>query len=118
MGLNADFVGMGGYNNSGPIFSMGARTTVADAVYTAKTTDYLIAYTTLTAGRTITGPAAPVPVGFTLVIKDEAGAATANNLTFAPASGNIDGAGTKAVVTANYGFAKVYFNGTNWFTIS
>jgi len=116
MGLNVDFAGMGGYNNSGPVYAMGNRTAVADAAYTVKITDYLVVYTSLTAGRAITGPAAPVPVGWTFVLKDETGSANTYNLTFTPASGNIDGAGTKVINTA-YGLFKAYFNGTNWFTI-
>jgi hypothetical protein len=76
------------------------------------------AYTALAAGSTVTGPpTAQVVPGQEVVIKDETGNANTNNITFAPASGTIDGSATKAVVATAYGSARVRFDGTNWFTV-
>lgn len=89
------------------------RTTVADVAYTSLVADNLIAYTSLTAPRavTLTAPIALAQV----TIKDEAGTAGTNNITITPVSGTIDGAANK-VINANYGFLRIYYNGTNWFT--
>jgi hypothetical protein len=94
-----------------------SRTTVADAPYTVLTTDAVVAYTSLTAGRAVTLPAASsVATGQKVVVKDEAGTAGANNLTVSVSGGGtIDGAASK-VINSNYGVLRFYSNGTQWFT--
>ncbi|MGF7229539.1 MAG: beta strand repeat-containing protein [Candidatus Saccharibacteria bacterium] len=93
------------------------RTTVSDVAYTVLATDYIIAYTTLTAARTVTLPTAIGVVGRLYIIKDEAGTAGTNNITLATtASQTIDGSASK-VINNNYGTAKVYSNGTNWLSL-
>lgn len=92
------------------------RTAVNDANYTVLQYDYLIAYTSLTAGRTVTLPApSATNSGQIFVIKDEAGGAATNNITVQGASGNIDGV-SSLTITANYGSLRCYNNGTNYFT--
>jgi len=92
------------------------RTIVADAAYSVLTTDYLIAYTTLTAARTITLPTAVGVTGQQYIIKDESGNATTNHITVATTSSQtVDGAST-ASISAAYGIVRVYSNGANWFT--
>ncbi len=89
---------------------------VNDAAATANDNAAVIEYTALTVGRTITGPSSPKP-GQVILIKNASAGAFA--LTFQPAAGtgNIDGAANKAVTTAaGYSFARVYFDGSNWFT--
>jgi hypothetical protein len=79
------------------------RTTVADANYTILSTDYLIVYTSLTTGRTVTLPTAVSITGREYIIKDEAGTAGTNNITVATTGGQtIDGAANK-VINTNYG---------------
>lgn len=92
------------------------RTTVNDAAYTAKLTDHLIAYTALSAGRTVTLPAPSSCTNQIFIVKDEAGAANTHNITVDGGDGNIDGASTKTI-SANYGKLAVYSDGTNWFTL-
>lgn len=93
------------------------RTTVADVNYTASTSDYLIAYTTLTAARTVTLPAPTGPTAEQIyIVKDETGNAGSFNITVAGTSGTIDGAANK-VISTNYGSLKVYHNGSNYFTV-
>lgn len=96
-------------------FNFAARTAVADTAYSALSTDVIIAYSTLTAGRQITLLAASAVSGQIFIIKDEAGAAATYTITIATVSGNIDGAATKTI-TSNYGVVRVYSNGTNYFT--
>lgn len=94
------------------------RTTVGDVNYTVLTTDYLVEYTSLTAGRTVTLPTAVGYTGQVYVIKDGTGTAGTNTLTIATTSSQtIDGAAS-ATITANYGRIVVYSDGTNWKTLS
>lgn len=94
-----------------------ARTTVADANKTIALTDYLTAYTSLTAARVVTLPSVSAAAGQRFEIKDESGSCSGGNtLTITPASGTIDGA-TTLVLNSAYAKATVYSNGTNWFTV-
>lgn len=93
-----------------------ARKTVADAAYPILTTDYLIAYTSLTSGRTATLPTAVGATRQVYVIKDESGGAATNNITIACTGGQtIDGSATKTI-NSNYGSLSVYSNGAVWFS--
>lgn len=93
------------------------KTSVADAAYTVASTDRIVAYTSLTAARTVTlSQAAAVP-GMILTIKDETGTAATNNLTVTRVlSDHIDGATTQ-VINTNYGSLTMYSDGSNWFLI-
>ena len=108
---------------SGNVFKMSGwnlpqitRTTVSDAGYSALTTDYLIAFTSLTAARTVTLPAASGMPNRILIVKDESGAAATYNITLnVTAGGTIDGSSSK-VISTNYGSIEIYSNGSQWFT--
>jgi hypothetical protein len=95
------------------------RTAVTDANYTAQTADRLIAYTAITATRTVTLPAASsFPTGTRLSIVDESGACSpANSITVSRSgSDTIDG-GTSASITLAYGYLAVQSNGAGKWTI-
>jgi hypothetical protein len=88
------------------------RTTVSDANYSILAKDFLIAYTSLTVGRTATLPAPSATyANQTFTIKDESGGAGTNNITVA---GTIDGA-VNYIINTNYGSVTVYCNGTAYF---
>lgn len=90
------------------------RKAVADAAYTVLPTDIFIAVTSLTAARTLTMSA--LQPNHVQTFKDESGNAGTYNITInAPSGKTIDGASSK-VISSNYGFVKIYFNGTNYFT--
>ncbi|HEY5667718.1 MAG TPA: right-handed parallel beta-helix repeat-containing protein [Candidatus Saccharimonadales bacterium] len=92
------------------------RTAIADASYSALGTDVVIAYTSLTAARTVTLPlASGVAAGSTLTIKDESGNAGTFNITVQRGGGSdtIDGATSKVINTA-YGVLRIYCTGTGW----
>lgn len=96
-------------------FGAKRRTTAISVAAIA--TDYIIGVTDNSVARTITLPAAnTLRNGQMLIIKDEAGtAASANNITIARAGADtIDGA-TSLTISANYGIAKLYSNGSNAF---
>lgn len=95
------------------------RTAVSDANYTILASDYIIAYASLTTGRTATLPAAAAGnAGQEWIVKDEAGSAGTNNITVKTNGGTIDGVAgsTGKVISTNYGALRVYSNGTDYFT--
>ncbi len=93
-----------------------ARTTVANANYTLTANDSLIAYTSLSAARTVTLPSASsVTPGKQFIIKDESGnCSSGNTITI---SGTIDGA-SNYVLNAAYARTIIYSNGSNWFRLN
>ena len=94
-------------------------TTVNSSTYTLLLSDYIlhVIYTT-TGACTITLPTAQVVSDRTIVVKDAGGNANTNNITIdTQGSETIDGAST-AVISNDYGFLKLYSNGTDWFIIS
>lgn len=86
------------------------------ASYTVLPTDRRICYTALAAAATVTLPAASTMSGKQITVKDEVGGAATHNITISVASaGTIDGAAS-LVISANFGVARLYSNGTQWFT--
>lgn len=103
------------------------RTAVADTNYTVLTTDAVVAYSTLSAARTITLPTlASATTDITagqmriFTVKDESGScSTINTLTVSVSGGaTIDGAASY-VINLPYGSVSFYAvsGGTNYFTI-
>ena len=92
------------------------RRGVADTNYTIVGSDAIIGYTSLTASRTVTLPAAStVPVGKQFIVKDESGSC-ASGVTIT-ISGTVDGV-TNIILNSAYAKAILYSNGTNWYRIS
>jgi hypothetical protein len=104
-----------------------ARTAVADAAYGNALTDFLVAYTSLTAARIVTGPTTTsIPSGAELFIriKDESANATPPSIgssnpvnspiSFTPASGTVDGQTTVYGPMTSNEVASYYFDNTNW----
>jgi len=96
------------------------RTAVSDANYTILATDYLVAYTALTAARTATLPAAAASnAGQMWIVKDESGAAATYAIAVKTSGGNIDGVSgsTGKTISINYGKLYVYSSGGNYYTL-
>jgi Major tropism determinant N-terminal domain len=96
-----------------------ARTAVADANYAALTSDRSIAFTAITAARTVTLPAASAfPTGVALLVFDESGACSATNTITLAAAGadKIDGAAS-AFISSAYGHLATQSNGANKWTL-
>jgi hypothetical protein len=94
------------------------RVSVNDANYAATSSNYLIGYTAISTGRTVTLPAASTMTNKTIIVKDESGNAGTSNITVdGDGSETIDGAATK-VINVGFGSITVYSNGTNWFVLS
>jgi hypothetical protein len=92
---------------------------VANTNTTVTTSDEVIIYSSLTAGRTVTLPAASTMTGRRVIIKDGSGAAAANNITINvsnPFLETID-AGTSVAITTNYGRTVLVSDGTGWWVI-
>lgn len=95
------------------------RTAVSDAAYAVLTTDRLVAYTTLTAARAVTLPAASAyPTGTRLIVVDETGNCSSSlTITLNRAgSDTINGATSFAINTA-YGNVALESNGSNAWTV-
>ena len=91
------------------------RTPVADTNYTALASDYIIAYTSLSATRTLTLPNALCVAGKVLDIVDESGGANVGKTI------TIDPEGATTIIGqatfsfgAPYNSVLIYCNGTNW----
>lgn len=107
---------------AGGVASGSKRTEVNDVAYQALVTDVLIAYIALTAARIVTLPdvadtGATATNVFVLTVKDEAGAATGAETITLQGDANIDGAAT-LVINLDYGFATLYCDGTEWFSLA
>ncbi|HEY1944127.1 MAG TPA: hypothetical protein VGH40_18595 [Roseiarcus sp.] len=95
------------------------RTAVADANYAALPTDRLVAYTALTAARTVSlPPASAYPPGQHLVVVDESGACSATNTITVSRAGSdtINGVASIAIASA-FGAVMLESNGANAWTI-
>ena len=88
------------------------HTAVSNTDYTALASDTIIGFTSLSANRTVAlPPAASVPAGKQLIIKDELGScAPSRTITV---SGTIDGA-PNVVLNSAHAKLHVYSNGTAW----
>lgn len=87
----------------------------ATSVYTMALTDQIVEFNLTTpAAISVTGPSRVMTVGKIYTIKDGAGNAATNNITFTPNSGTgtIDGA-TSYVINTNNGSLSFYFDGVN-----
>ena len=96
----------------------GHRTAVADADKTVDATDAFIAYSSLSAPRVVTLPAAnAVNAGYVLTVGDESGSCSSTNtLTITRAGADtIDGATTEIIKSA-YGFRVLISDGTSKWT--
>lgn len=84
--------------------------------YTTVKSDGIVGVTDTSVARTITLGSVAAFAGNTVTIKDESGGAGTNSITVATeGSENIDGAAT-LVISTNYGVARLYSDGANWFT--
>ena len=95
------------------------RTAVADANYTILVADRLVAYTSLTAARAVTLPAASTyPTGISLTIVDESGACSATNtLTINRVGSDTINGATSAVVSMAHGFVALESDGASKWTV-
>lgn len=95
---------------------LGRTATAADLDTDGDTHYVIIAVTSTGAARAIELSTADCTAALTYIIKDEGGGAAANNITISTEGAElIDGAAT-LVISSNYGVARVYSNGSNWFT--
>lgn len=92
------------------------RRSVADVASTLAATDYLLAFSSLTATRAVALPSAASVGSATrpqyFIVKDESGSAGSFPITL---TGTIDGATNKSISTA-YGEIRIYSNGTAFFS--
>lgn len=100
--------------NTADLLEKKTRRAIADAASTLAVTDFILAYTSISAARAVTLPTAASASGQHFEIKDESGSATSSfKIT---AVGTIDGAVNPDLVVAAYGVKRIYSNGTAWFS--
>jgi len=98
---------------------LATRTAVVNASYSALATDRIVAYTAISAARSVSLPAAAIyPTGTILWVVDESGSCSATNtITVSPnGSDTIEGA-SGATVAGPYGVLGLESNGVNAWTI-
>lgn len=90
---------------------------VSDVNYSVGSSNYIVAYTSLGASRTVALPGiTSIPIGQAFVLKDEAGSAATNSITLLPVSGDLfDGAASR-VININYASIEFYRGLSGWFT--
>lgn len=96
---------------SGPIVR---NVTVATSIsYVCNGNDSVVVIRKATGSATaVTLPASPA-TGQEVIVKDGKGDAASNNITITAASGNIDG-GASVILSANFGVARLVYDGTEW----
>lgn len=95
------------------------RTEVTDAAHTVAALSCYVDMVGLTAARTVTGPSTPVQAGTVVVITNGDGSASAaKTVTFAPASGTVNGSATHVAIAAAYGSCTYVCDGTNWTVVA
>jgi antitoxin component of MazEF toxin-antitoxin module len=90
------------------------RRAVADVNATLAVSDYLLAFTSMSAARTITLPAASTAPNQFFILKDESGSASIIN--FISLVGTVDAAVNPTIITIGRGVYRLYSNGVAWFT--
>ena len=91
----------------------------AEAIQTGARGDVIVGVTSTAAPRTVTISTADIVnmSGNTITVKDQSGAAGMNSITVATeGSETIDGQ-TTVVISTNYGYVRLYSDGTNLFVI-
>ena len=98
------------------------QTRVADAAYgtSALTTDYIVAFTSLSAARAAVISSEDVASGTTaqlrvMIFKDESGNAETYPITISLESGGTINGALTYVLNTNYEAVNIYLNGTNGF---
>ena len=106
--------------STGAVTLGNARTAVADANYVALTTDREIAFTSISAARTVTLPVASgFPSGHALVIVDESGSVSlTNTITISRAGSDTIAGQTGAKIVTPYGHCRLVSNGSNGWIVA
>ncbi len=98
---------------------VGARVAVSDANYSLAAGVSTVAYTAITAARTVTLPAASsfAPGQQLLVVDESGGASATKTITLAPNGGDTINGAASAAIAAAYGYLALESNGSNAWTI-
>lgn len=88
------------------------RSSSSATVTASATTDYFLALDPTSNPITVNLPSSPA-TGLSFLIKDATGQSAINNITIAPASGNIDGSAT-FVLNTNFESVAVTYTGSQW----
>ncbi len=110
---NANAVTFIAYSSGQP--NTAVRRSIADTNYTVVATDTIVGYTSLTASRTVTLPAANANLGKIVIVKDESGnCSSGSTITII---GTIGGA-TNLLLNSAYASTRLYAGSNGWFKIN
>ncbi|MGB4761928.1 MAG: glycosyl hydrolase [Candidatus Saccharimonas sp.] len=122
--INASGGGGGGNSNASAMtfvaYTLGqpqtaVRRGVSDTNYTMVSSDTIIAFTALTAARTVTLPSVSNNIGRIIIVKDESGnCSSSNTITII---GTIDGA-TNYALNTSYASTRLYAGSNGWYRIA
>lgn len=100
------------------------RTEIDDTNYTLLTEDVLVAYTALSASRTITLPSAATLVATgpnnkvnSFIVKDETGSASTYNIVLQPTGGELFDGAANYTISSDFGSVQFYTEGTAFFIV-
>lgn len=94
------------------------RTAVTDAAHTVALLSTYVDMRGLTAARTVTGPTGAVEGTVVTITNGDGSASGVKTVTFAPASGTVNGSATHVAIAAAYGSCTYVYDGTNWTVIA
>lgn len=97
----------------------GVTRLIADAAATVAATDSALLYTSITAARAVTLPAAnAVPVGYRILVADQSGSASGvNTITLNRAGADTINGGASAVINTAFGVKELVSDGASKWTI-
>ena len=97
----------------------GATQKIVDAAYTALPTDGTVIYTSITAARVVTLPAAnAVPAGYRLLVLDSSGSASGvNTITLTRVGTDTINGGTTSAIVLAYGVREIVSDGVSKWTV-
>ena len=90
------------------------RTAVTDAAHTIALLSTYVDMRGLTAARTVTGPSSAVEGTVVVITNGDGSASGVKTVTFAPASGTVNGSATHVAINTAYGSCTYVCDGTNW----
>ena len=96
-----------------------SRTVITGNTYTTLPNDKLIVFTGMSSSKAITLLTPPSGSNVIYTFKDESGAASlTNKVTLSSSTKTINGQSTYDIINSSYGYGSIYYNGSNWVTLS
>ncbi len=87
------------------------------STYTAQLSDFMVLVSSVAVPPTVNLPPSKLAgIGKYYVVKDASGSALSTTITIAPNGTEVIDGDTTKVINSNFGVARLYSDGSNWFT--